>query len=87
MFSGLFVTGVLSDAIVKKLAARNDGVLKPEFRIPTMIPASFAIPTGLFLYGRTANYGVQYVVPIVGTGFVGLGRITTFVSRGFLLIY
>jgi hypothetical protein len=80
MFGGLFITGVFSDVIVKKLAARNNGVLKPEFRIPPMIPAAFTIPIGLFLYGWTANYGVQYVAPIVGTAFVGMGLITTFVS-------
>ncbi|KIW01000.1 uncharacterized protein PV09_07518 [Verruconis gallopava] len=78
MFGGLFVTGLLSDSIVKKLSARNNGVLKPEYRIPPMIPAAFSIPIGLFMYGWTANYGVQYVAPIVGTSFVGLGLITTF---------
>jgi hypothetical protein len=81
MFSGLFFTGMLSDTIVKKLAAKNNGVLKPEYRIPPMIPAAIIIPAGLFLYGWTAEYDVQYIAPIVGTSFVGFGLITTFVSH------
>jgi len=78
MFGGLFITGATSDLIVKKLAAKNGGVMKPEFRLPPMIPAGFAIPIGLFVYGWTARYAVHYIVPIIGTAFVGLGLITTF---------
>ena len=84
MFGGLFITGTMSDKIVKKLAERNGGVTKPEFRIPPMIPAAFTIPIGLFLYGWTAYYEVHYIVPIIGTAFVGLGLITTFVSLSML---
>lgn len=88
MFGGLFVTGVLSDSIVKKLAARNNGELKPEYRLPPMIPAAFTTPVGLFLYGWSAHYEVHYIVPIIGTAFVGLGLITTFVSSSsFCLIF
>lgn len=39
----------------------------------TRIPAAVAIPIGLILYGWTAQYKVQFVVPIIGTGFVGFG--------------
>lgn len=80
MFLGLFVTGITSDWGVKYLSRRNNGVTKPEFRLPPMIPAAVIIPIGLFIYGWTAQYGVQYIVPIIGTSFVGLGLICTFVS-------
>ena len=84
MFAGLLVSGTTSDLIVKKLAARNNGTTKPEFRIPPMIPAAILIPVGLFLYGWTAKYAVHWIVPIIGTSFVGLGLITTFVSFNWL---
>ena len=87
MFGGLFITGALSDSIVKKLAARNGGITKPEYRIPPMIPAAFAIPIGLFLYGWTAYFEVHYIAPIIGTAFVGLGLITSFVSLTFPLFH
>jgi MFS family permease len=78
MFLGLVITGLTSDLGVKILSARNGGVSKPEFRLPPMIPAALVIPIGLFLYGWTAEKGVFYIVPIIGTSFVGLGLITTF---------
>lgn len=78
MFSGLFAIGALSDVIVKKLTARNGGEMKPEYRLPPMIPAAFTIPIGMFIYGWSAHFEVHYIVPIIGTAFVGLGLITTF---------
>ena len=57
MFGGLFVTGALSDTIVKKLTAKNGGEMKPEYRLPPMIPAAFTIPIGMFLYG------CEYAIP------------------------
>jgi predicted MFS family arabinose efflux permease len=80
MFSGIFIFGKFSDPLIQKLAARNNGVLEPEYRIPPMIPAAAIIPAGLFLYGWTAQYEVHWIVPIIGTGLVGFGLITTFVS-------
>ena len=79
MFVGLFLTGYFSDRIVKGLAARQ-GEMKPEFRLPLMIPAAFAVPVGLFIYGWSADRHVHWFVPIFGTAFVGLGLIGTFVS-------
>lgn len=80
MFGGLFITGATSDVILKHLKTKNGGVAKPEFRLPPMMPAAFMIPVGLFIYGWTAKFGVHWIVPIIGTSFVGLGLITTFVS-------
>jgi hypothetical protein len=80
MLGGLGVSGATSDLILKKLTARNGGVAKPEFRLPAMIPAACVIPIGLFIYGWTAQYAVHWIAPIIGTCFVGLGLISTFVS-------
>ncbi|KAF2398111.1 multidrug resistance protein [Trichodelitschia bisporula] len=78
MFLGLGVAGVTSDRLMRKLSARNNGVTKPEFRLPAMIPAACLIPIGLFMYGWTAEKRVHWIAPIIGTGFVGMGMITTF---------
>ena len=82
MFLGLFLFGKSSDKLIQKLAARNNGVLEPEYRLPPMIPAALIIPAGLFLYGWTAQYQVHWIAPIIGTSFVGFGLISTFVSAG-----
>jgi predicted MFS family arabinose efflux permease len=80
MFSGIGILGKLSDPLIQKLAARNNGVMEPEFRIPPMIPGALVIPAGLLLYGWTVYYHVHWIVPIIGTAFVGFGLIATFVS-------
>ena len=36
------------------------------------------LPIGLFLYGWTAQEGVHWIVPIIGTSFVGFGLLATF---------
>ena len=80
MLMGLVAFGMTSDKLIKRLSARNGGVSKPEFRLPPMIPAAILIPAGFFLYGWTAKNAVQWIVPIIGTGFVGTGLIGSFVG-------
>ncbi|OAX82791.1 hypothetical protein ACJ72_02863 [Emergomyces africanus] len=72
---GLTASAILSDRILQNLAKRHDGEMKPEYRLPLMIPGGLCIPIGLFWYGWTAEKGVHYVVPIIGTGFVGVGML------------
>lgn len=74
---GLVAFGVSSDLIMKKKSAK--GEMKPEYRLPPMIPGAMFIPIGLFWYGWTAEKHVFWLVPIIGTMFVGLGIIATFV--------
>ena len=76
MFIGLGIFGYASDKILKMKSAK--GEMKPEYRLPPMIPGSVCIPVGLFLYGWTAQYHVFWFVPILGTGFVGVGLLATF---------
>ncbi|KAJ9602400.1 hypothetical protein H2200_012942 [Cladophialophora chaetospira] len=73
---GLVIFGVLSDKTVKKMAA--SGEMKPEYRLPPLIPGSLIIPIGLFWYGWSADKGIHWIMPIIGTLFVGLGLLATF---------
>ncbi|KAI8721429.1 MFS domain-containing protein [Fusarium sp. LHS14.1] len=82
---GLFVFGLLSDAIVKRLAAKG-GEMKPEYRLPLMIPCSAIIPIGLLVYGWTAQFRVFWFVPIIGTFLIGFGMITVFSSVSTYLV-
>lgn len=79
---GLVAFGVSSDLIMKKKSAK--GEMKPEYRLPPMIPGAMFIPIGLFWYGWTAEKHVFWLVPIIGTTFVGLGILATFVSIYYL---
>ncbi|KAL8832741.1 MAG: hypothetical protein Q9191_000078 [Dirinaria sp. TL-2023a] len=52
-FLGTQICAPLNDKIYRRLKHRNDGIGKPEFRIPLMVPGSILVPSGLFLYGST----------------------------------
>ncbi|MCJ1317415.1 hypothetical protein MMC15_002739 [Xylographa vitiligo] len=76
MFLGLVVFGAASDYILKRQSAK--GEMKPEYRLPPMIPGAFFVPVGLFIYGWTAEKQVFWFVPIFGSSLVGLGLLATF---------
>ena len=79
-FFGLIICGAASDRLVAALTKRNGGAAKPEYRLPLMYLGAFFIPIGLFLYGWSADKNVHWIVPIIGTAFIGVGMFTIFVS-------
>ncbi|KAL8724530.1 MAG: hypothetical protein Q9166_007907 [cf. Caloplaca sp. 2 TL-2023] len=66
-FIGLFVFGVASDRIVK--AKSKNGEMKPEYRLPPMIPGAWIIPIGCESLPFSSILGlcfrVQLMSPIV----------------------
>lgn len=78
-FLGLVFAGAVSDRILKALIQKNGGEAKPEYRLPTMLIGAVVVPIGLFLYGWAAEKHVHYIVPIIGSGFLGAGLMLTFV--------
>lgn len=75
---GLVMFASTSDRQLKKRAAKNGGVMKPEFRLPFLLHTSFFAPAGLLLYGWSAEYKVQWIVPILGTCLISIGMLCTF---------
>lgn len=74
MMIGLVMQQASGNRIMENLAnKRNNGKPKPEYRLPPMIAAGFFVPAGLFLYGWTAQYRIQWAVPLLGTLLVGIG--------------
>jgi MFS family permease len=79
LFLGLGFFGTMSDRGLKK--KKEAGLeMKPEHRLPLLIPGVFCVPIGLFIYGWTVKFHIFWFVPIFGTAFVGIGLIATFVS-------
>ncbi|KAK5010150.1 hypothetical protein LTR16_004927 [Cryomyces antarcticus] len=76
MLLGLGILGAVSDRIVK--AKSKNGGMKPEHRLPPLVSGGLCIPVGLFMYGWSAQYHVHWIVPMIGTLFVGLGLIAAF---------
>jgi multidrug resistance protein len=73
---GLLIFGMASDKIVKRMSAK--GEMKPEYRLPPLMPGSMVIPIGLFWYGWSAEAHIHWIMPIIGTMWVGLGLLATF---------
>jgi MFS family permease len=70
----------LGDIILKKCAVRfGKGDLKPEYRLPLCCLGSVFVPIALFWYGWSVVGHMHWLVPIVGTGLIGLGNALIFV--------
>jgi hypothetical protein len=76
---GVVFLGVASDKILIHLTKENNGVVKPEYRLPPMVYCSLFVPIGLFWYGWSVEKHVHWIVPIISTSFVGIGMMTTVV--------
>ncbi|EMD94343.1 hypothetical protein COCC4DRAFT_131598 [Bipolaris maydis ATCC 48331] len=81
---GQFGVGSAADKYYKRKAA--EGPTKPEHRLPPLIVGAFLIPAGLLWYGWTAEYEVHWIVPIIGTSFIGFGIMCAFLPIQMYLI-
>lgn len=77
MFIGLTIMGVISDRMLVSATKKNNGICKPEFRLPAMMYGSFLLPAGLFWYGWSTQNHTHWIVPIIGTGCFGVGLLMT----------
>lgn len=68
--------GLTSDRYLE-YRRRKAGDSIPEDRLPLMILGTALLPVGLFLYGWTAYFHVQWSVPLIGTGIVGFSMLLT----------
>ncbi|KAL5379049.1 hypothetical protein DPSP01_008684 [Paraphaeosphaeria sporulosa] len=74
---GMGYVGKMSDVYIRRAQASPSGA-KPENRLelPLTVPGAVLLPIGVFIYGWTTDKGVHWIVPIIGTAFVGLGNLT-----------
>lgn len=70
---GLLAVGLVSDKMTSKASA--GGTWKPEARLRPLIPGSLFVPIGLLWYGWSAQARVHWIMPIIGSGLVGLGTV------------
>ena len=73
---GLVIFGALSDRLLKRLTARNGtGEMKPEYRLPPLLLGCLFIPIGLFWYGWSVEKQIHWIMGIIGTLWVGFGKL------------
>jgi multidrug resistance protein len=77
-FTGTQVCAPLQDRIYRILKKKNNGVGKPEFRVPLMIPGALLVPIGLFTYGWSAEAHTHWIVPNIGAAVFAAGVIVGF---------
>ncbi|RMZ82169.1 hypothetical protein DV738_g1860, partial [Chaetothyriales sp. CBS 135597] len=77
-FTGTQVGARISDEIYPRLKKRNNGIGRPEFRVPLLIPGAILQPIGLFIYGWSAQYRVFWLVPDIGAFLFAAGTIMGF---------
>ncbi|KAI1266846.1 major facilitator superfamily domain-containing protein [Xylariaceae sp. FL1019] len=77
-FVGTQVCAPLQDRIYAALKRKNGGPGRPEYRVPLMIPGALLVPTGLVIYGWTAEYKTHWIGPNIGTFLFSTGSIIGF---------
>jgi multidrug resistance protein len=73
---GVVVIGALSDRMVIHFSKGTEW--QPEYRLLPLLPGSLIVPIGLLWYGWSAQQSVHWIVPIIGTAWVGLGTLAIF---------
>ena len=85
MFVGLIICLLTFPKIMARKKKRAKGKYSSESLMSLMIPGTFIIPISLFWYGWSIHFHAHYIIPIIATGFLGFGFISTFVSLPYLL--
>lgn len=76
MAVGVALFSILSDKVASKKQDKTSGEQwKPERRLLLMIWLGPVLPLGFFWYGWSAYYKTHWIVPLVGTGFIGIGSL------------
>lgn len=75
---GSQICAPLNDGIYRRLKQRNGGVGRPEFRAPLLSVGAFSMPTGLLIYGWTAQTHCHWIAPNIGTFLFSMGSIVAY---------
>ncbi|KAB8259763.1 major facilitator superfamily domain-containing protein [Aspergillus pseudonomiae] len=70
---GSIYGGPLNDYYVVYMARRRGGIYDPELRLHMLLVPMIILPLGLFLYGTSIANEQPWIVPLIGSSFVGFG--------------
>ena len=77
--------GHFSDRHIQKMEAKH-GDRKPEYRLPPIFIGAFLLPVGLFWYGWSLQYHTHWIVPIIGSSFIAVGILYTYLPVQMYLV-
>ncbi|EEB08655.1 membrane transporter [Schizosaccharomyces japonicus yFS275] len=70
---GSQASGVFIDKVFRYLRAKHNGKFYPEFRVPIILLGTMFFPTGLFVYGWTAEKHTHWIGPDIGAAMFNVG--------------
>lgn len=77
-FLGAQICAPLNDRIYRHSKKKSNDTGRPEFRVPLMVPGSFLVPIGLFIYAWTAQKHTHWIGPNIGAAIFSAGVIIGF---------
>jgi len=77
---GLGIWTPLMQYFYKRLTAANNGVSKPEYRLPVLFFGGILVPVGLFWYGWSAEHRLHWIMPLIGAAIFCCGMISVFTA-------
>ncbi|KAK7726259.1 hypothetical protein SLS53_005971 [Cytospora paraplurivora] len=84
LIAGVNIAGRFSDYLYARLKAHNNGVGRPEFRIPPMAIGTILVPVGLLWWGWAGEAKVHWIVPNLGSLVFAAG---VYICSGSVSIY
>jgi multidrug resistance protein len=76
LIAGMAFLGTTSDKIIKKEQAKGSALPEHRLHLLLSLPGAICLPIGVFIYAWTTDKHVHWIVPIIGTSFIGLGNLT-----------
>lgn len=73
LIGGVFLAGALNDRVYTRLKRRNNGVGRPEYRVPTMVIGTALIPIGLLWWGWSGEAKLHWIMPNIGSFLFAAG--------------
>lgn len=83
---GVISVGAFAEKHTKPRALKLGRAISPEDRLPPVVIGSILFPAGLIWYGWTAHFRVHWIVPMIGTSFVGYGGTLAFLPVQMYLV-
>ena len=74
------IANILNQSFYIKRFKANKNQAVPEARLPPMMVGSVVFTAGLFILGWTDKESIPWIVPVIGTAFIGFGFFTIFQS-------
>lgn len=75
---GLVFWAWIIQKVYLKLIEKNNGVSKPEYRLPMVPFSAVSLGIGLIWYGFSAQARTMWLMPLIGTAFFGFGVVAVF---------